>query len=161
MLFILNESGDGLFDEEDLFEDVFVDDDDVEHVDDEEWSSLWWAPGTPPPVVELFPARNSSDDDVDDADEPDVLFLLPLLDDDFDLLDFFERSLEASLDGVEEEAPPLAPNESDEVRVESPGTHDSPLFDLDSKPLLFDIDVWSIIPLEQFDGLLTLSVHVA
>ena len=36
MLFILNESGEGLFDEEDLFEDVFVDEDDVEHVDDEE-----------------------------------------------------------------------------------------------------------------------------
>ena len=103
----------------------------------------------------LLPARNSSDDDVDDADEP-VLFLLPLLDDDFDLLDFLERSLEASLDGVEEA--PLAPNESDEARVESTGA--SPLFDLDSMPLLFDIDVWSI-PLEQFDGLLTLSVHVA
>lgn len=39
MLFMLKESGDGLFEDDDLLDDVFVELDDVEQVEDDERSS--------------------------------------------------------------------------------------------------------------------------
>lgn len=84
----MKESGEGLLvdDDEDLFDDVLVELDEFEHVDDEDKSSC--------PCCCCWP-RRSSDDELDD---PPLLFLLDLV----DLLaeDFFERSFEASFDGV-------------------------------------------------------------
>lgn len=73
-------------DDEDLFDDVLVELDEFEHVDDEDKSSC--------PCCCCWP-RRSSDEELDD---PPLLFLLDLV----DLLaeDFFERSFEASFDGV-------------------------------------------------------------
>lgn len=85
----MKESGEGLLvdDDEDLFDDVLVELDEFEHVDDEDKSSC-------PCCCCCWP-RRSSDEELDD---PPLLFLLDLV----DLLaeDFFERSFEASFDGV-------------------------------------------------------------
>lgn len=47
-----------------------------------------------------MPARRSSDEDVDEAEEPVLFLLLPPLEDDFDLFDFLDRSLDANFEGV-------------------------------------------------------------